>query len=679
MLAYTTSDVTNPMMIAYGDKTELTIPDVPEGKYIIMKWQSHDAEAGEVYSITSNNLCDLNGTKIEQDIKIAKVVEIDTRARGTLVFRVTEAGDVVFKQNDNGWSELYEITVADSYTSDMQLCNSAGHTIRAINSAFVYDGKSSKTVTYKAGPNFAACVRGGNLTFGIETEGTVQASLQTTPGENNSWYDLKLTVTGGVGNVKIIQNVLDNTGTYVLNKLETWIPVGILETLQYPYTWDFTTENMSKSLQKVSESTVDADQYGSWNASKGEANTFYIPTNASDAADKKCLTSDKYLFASGSQLTLGTETINETRGLGIGWTTELNANDAQNKATLTDKGLILSRRGGCIVVVTIPSVSTGSMVYVKTENNVKPNLVRSLPSKTEFTELEDSYSEDGAYGYKITTGGNIEIRFDGGPTIEKIGVTNITKSLNNIGYATESRNHAIDHRLTGEFTKNDANAYVVTYGSYNKDKATVSKSEVSVVPDNTGIVLYKKDATESVTVPLFYPAINIKPLNDESSLFASNMMAPNVVAITDGSFKDETETINGVSYTRFIMTRTYYTYKDGEFSDAKTAEQEGFYRMIGSKSGNMGANKSYLLVPTDNLPVAAWNGGDGNAKSGYIMFEEDIASLDETTTAIVNIDDMESVAEGEQKTYYTLSGVKLSGKPAVSGIYICNGKKVVIK
>ena len=29
--------------------------------------------------------------------------------------------------------------------------------------------------------------------------------------------------------------------------------------------------------------------------------------------------------------------------------------------------------------------------------------------------------------------------------------------------------------------------------------------------------------------------------------------------------------------------------------------------------------------------------------------------------------------------WYTLSGVKLDGKPTEKGIYICNGKKVVIK
>jgi hypothetical protein len=673
MLRYSTDVISNPMMVAYGDKATLTIPDVPAGKYIIMKWQSHDASAGEIQT-TSGNLTDLQGTAIDTDIKIAKVVTLNEgdaeneTAYGTLVFRVATAGDVSFTLNDNGWTELYEITVADAYKSDLNLCNSKGNKIGATNSSIVYDGKASKTVTYKAGPNYARCVRGGTLTFAIVTEGTVQASLTAVKGNDaGSWYDLNLTVTSGVGNVKIIQNVWDNSQKYLLNRLETWIPVGVLETLEYPYTWDFTNENMSLSQQKVSESTVAENLYGSWKATTGDSNSFY--TEASQ--NNMNLTSEKYLFASGSQLTRGTETIAETKGLGIGWSNQLCASDTPNRSQLTSSGLSLSKRGGAVPIVTVPSVAVGSLLYIKADQ--EPDLVREPTTKTAMEKRADSGS--GAYGYEITKAGDIEIRFASAVTIEKIGITNITKSLNDIGYATESRNHAIDHRLTGEFTSNDANAYVVTFGSYNKDKATISKTPVSVVPANTGVVLYKEDSEASVTVPLFYPALNITPLEAENNLFAENMMAANVEY--NGNFNSETETISDVSYTRFIMTRTYYTYKNDEFSDSKTSQKEGFYRMIGSKSSSMGANKAYLLVPTASLPTAAWNGSNG-AKSGYLMFAEDLEEENGEALGVVQIQS-ESVGVGNEKTYYTLNGVKLNGKPTASGLYICNGKKVYVK
>ena len=46
-----------------------------------------------------------------------------------------------------------------------------------------------------------------------------------------------------------------------------------------------------------------------------------------------------------------------------------------------------------------------------------------------------------------------------------------------------------------------------------------------------------------------------------------------------------------------------------------------------------------------------------------------IGTLD-TTTGEVSFD---------SKAWYTLDGVRLSGKPTASGIYINNGKKIVIK
>ena len=47
--------------------------------------------------------------------------------------------------------------------------------------------------------------------------------------------------------------------------------------------------------------------------------------------------------------------------------------------------------------------------------------------------------------------------------------------------------------------------------------------------------------------------------------------------------------------------------------------------------------------------------------------------------------DIETIVNGNDltgtthRTYYSLSGQQLNGKPAKGGIYICNGKKIVIK
>ena len=65
------------------------------------------------------------------------------------------------------------------------------------------------------------------------------------------------------------------------------------------------------------------------------------------------------------------------------------------------------------------------------------------------------------YKYKVTDAGNVYITFPAGTKIYKIGVTHLQKTMHpvgGIGWATESRDHSIDHELTGYFTMNDANA-----------------------------------------------------------------------------------------------------------------------------------------------------------------------------------------------------------------------------
>lgn len=61
----------------------------------------------------------------------------------------------------------------------------------------------------------------------------------------------------------------------------------------------------------------------------------------------------------------------------------------------------------------------------------------------------------------------------------------------------------------------------------------------------------------------------------------------------------------------------------------------------------------------------------GSIKSMVIDFGEEETGIEELTNG--------GIGDGKNDGWYTLSGVKLNGKPSVSGIYLFNGKKVVIK
>lgn len=112
---------------------------------------------------------------------------------------------------------------------------------------------------------------------------------------------------------------------------------------------------------------------------------------------------------------------------------------------------------------------------------------------------------------------------------------------------------------------------------------------------------------------------------------------------------------------------TYYklTYKNS-MSDNKGKDLTGFFKIV--DDGILAVkNKAYLRIR---------NGKFNNAKAFVFKFEND----DNETTGIddIGIESIETPAAQKEKVYYNLNGQRI-GKPTKSGIYICNGKKVIIK
>ena len=117
-------------------------------------------------------------------------------------------------------------------------------------------------------------------------------------------------------------------------------------------------------------------------------------------------------------------------------------------------------------------------------------------------------------------------------------------------------------------------------------------------------------------------------------------------------------------YTNYLMN---YKYKD-----ARGKNQEGpeaFYRA--GSGATLGGNKAYLQLLTDNVKPASLS--VNNAKFVIFFVDEEEGT---ETTSIDGIQTTESLSG--DNSVYTLSGVKVS-KPQKGGIYVKNGKKVVIK
>lgn len=571
---------------------------------------------------------------------------------------------------------------------------------------------------------------------GVVTVGREEWNSNSENPSKGTWYNkLKLRY-NKAGRVRIVQRERANaagTGVstaapssslgYVIDKNEYFVNVGELTVQNYPYTWDFTNYNMYKS-----PSTTKADlNKGSsgWNATESsetdkktfgqEAVSSYTFGQSSvinsETQQAQNATINRAWAAQGAELRNSSGSILETQGLGISrpktsktyiyYATDHSDNKFKEMSrtydgyTLTDNAIKVN--GNTLTgvnEVTIPEVGDGMYIFIQASNYDNGENESNVPAG--LTSLWTGYSGDkkdpfdvkgGVWIYKNNSGEeqDFTFKFDPNATINAIAVTDEVKTIYSTGYATESRDHAIDHTYQEKFTNHPVKAYAITTDAtgstyeYRK-KAVVRKSEpITVVPSNTGVVLCQESYSgDDFSSPLFYPAVNITPTSDDYTKLATNRMAANVVSTEHES---ETEEIGGVDYTKFIMTTVSYTYhkEDGSNTQNTEATTEAFYRMkLDATAANnvIGENKAYLLVPTANLPTALWNEGSSSSRGIIYIDLEDVENSIEAT----KIDNQAIIDHStDNNVYYSISGARINGKPTIKGFYIHNGKKVSIK
>ena len=346
------------------------------------------------------------------------------------------------------------------------------------------------------------------------------------------------------------------------------------------------------------------------------------------------------------------------------------------------------------LTLTLPDLNAdGKQDWIYVSASAAPSAVTNATLVTEGTDGPDANSDNGVYKYKVTNTGNANLTFAEGTHIYKIGVTHLLKEIHPVGgagWATESRNHAIDHGLTGYFTQNDVNAYTVGYDSYDLNTATVALTPIyedGYVKENTGVVL-KLDAVDNLSkanaekmVPLFYPSYTRGASTTLVDFPTNNMMFPNLTATRH--YLEESD-----GYTKFILTNVHWTWTYDQQSQTlssegpKQAEAAGFYRLHiynDETKDTMADNTAYLRVPTSELPIAVWNlptsSNAAPVRNSIGIRTENVISTDITPSPI--IDYPSSTADVE--VWYTLNGIRLDRRPTKPGLYICNGKKVMVR
>lgn len=621
----------------------LTIPQLKQGQYVTIWWDPYSAgddsgngNAGSTFRV--DNATDLAGTPITNKFSTTSIEAFTSNSpRGQITFRARYNGDMNFYIQDNGWNNIYKIRVSNNYSTDLRLFDGSKGVNPANNNMSILDGQ---TVLFKgnAGQTHSQAARYPRFT--VKTEGNfsnsdVEVSTPSWTSKGGVTYqDLQLKVNGGTGNILVTQDICFGADKYVLDRSETYLAVGQRKQQTYPYTWDFTAYNMDAASDKTVGhlSSTTANAYGSWSN-----NALDDYTSVASPSGLKGYNIDKPLFANGSQLTYGTTTVRETEGLGV--TLAGTGADYNGKVGIDGNTLALTAAG---TQLTIPSVDAGMYVFVKANN--EPTGVTNAAKET---PADVSLPTTGEYVYKVGTTGDVVLTFPASTNIEKIGVTNIFKTIS--GKATsESRDRAIDYSQTGVFTNMGVKAYIATqYSDKNNepDMGTLTLKDVTATPAETGLLLYKviadgKTNETQTNFPLFVPAVNIAPTTDKG------MLKPHV---TEG-------TVDGSNATtlRYVFTNKYYHHGS---SEQQTGDDYLFYRV--EQSGTLAANKAYLELERSKA-----------AKQFIVM------SFDETPTGIHT---PQGAVEPSDGAYFTLQGVRVNGCPTRPGLYIHNGKKVIVK
>ena len=265
------------------------------------------------------------------------------------------------------------------------------------------------------------------------------------------------------------------------------------------------------------------------------------------------------------------------------------------------------------------------------------------------------------------------------------------KSVNIKGYASESRDHAIDASLLPYFTDKPMKSYLVSSPDYTKHTITltdVSKSPAPVIPAQSGYVIYNPDnANDTGEFNLFGDNkgfhLFVPDMHDKTGKFADvetndEFMIP-VLKQRTGDEKLMSFSSDGKKTNYVLSYKWYYLTSDGSKTGEEHVGDEMFYRV--SREGiNLRANSAYLVLDTDKVGLNTSQGsiqGSTNPAKFTFVFSD----WNDTPSVPTSIEEANSVETFDPSNgeWYNMNGQKLNGIPATKGLYIVNGKKVLVK
>lgn len=412
------------------------------------------------------------------------------------------------------------------------------------------------------------------------------------------------------------------------------------------YTWDFT--NISDdTFAKIKESVGNKNTYwGERDTKNGDHE--YGSSNAKQSS-----------FAQGQEIKAGASNtpLRELRGLLF----NLVKNYSDRFQIVCEKGLetkgntYLYLNGGTHYV-TIQSVPANAMVYIEHNDNEMFNLntlgVNSLKKITKSNNKCVSVYQLGDKAKDLTfCVYNCKLY--------RIAIVKDTKTIgsadknkNYIKYATYSQSYPVDYNLNAILNGTEVTAYSVS-ADYLSNATFVNFTEL---PNNQSArdegVILKTSGNLGESHPIFTTDVNTTPQELKNNA---------LVGTTGDKATTEFDKAKKDGYQNYILTTKYFHLDKNENPSGEVIDgtQQCFYKWV---KGNAKSNFAYLQLK---------NPSNANAAKTVIYLD-----WFGDTTGIHGVTAPSQVTSG--KTYYTLDGRKVTS-PTQKGIYIINGKKIIIK
>lgn len=405
------------------------------------------------------------------------------------------------------------------------------------------------------------------------------------------------------------------------------------------YTWDFTNIS-SSTFAKIRESVTENKTY--WVETKDGNNRAYgsrkVPNNRP--------------FAQGQEIKAGTNNtiLPELKGLLFNL---VKANSDRFQIVCEngseDKGHTYLSLKGNTHYVTLQSVPAKAMVYIEHNGNKMFNLntlgVESLNTFTNSNGNSVSVYQLGNTTKDLTFCVQDCKLYRIAIVKDNKTIGSADKDKNYIKYATYSQSYPVDYKLNAILNGTEVTAYSVS-ADYKSNATFVNFTEL---PDNQSAsgegVILKTSGNLGESHPIFTTDVN-----------TTHEKLTNNALVGTGDKATEFETAKKEGYQNYILTTRYFHLdKEDQVIDGN---QQCFYKWV---KGDVKSNLAYLQLK---------NPSNANAKTViYLDWFGD-------TTGIHDMTAPSQVTSG--KTYYTLDGRKVTS-PTQKGIYIINGKKIIIK